>query len=240
MDFPEQLGKQLRFLERSCSAYDSGDRDEAVRIATALANVFYDSTKSTSLLRHLGRKDIRLLSTSRRYPKEWMMWPLPSVTAIRMCPSINLFECIPNLKESGSRHLLFHQWWTEIIYRRGREKMNRRDFVLDARNKDGGSHVDAAYTVRYQEMMAGGGWKLNNRPDGCPEVSMHLRDIHSATLRQVAFETLHSTELLALAPSYHACYDESGVTVTEVSEAPDIVPKGVGWDINIIKFGQPH
>jgi hypothetical protein len=70
-DFNAELKKQLRLLEPSCNAYDAGDHDEAVRIATQLAIIVYDSGKNHSVVSLPGVKGrIRLLSPrhARRTP----------------------------------------------------------------------------------------------------------------------------------------------------------------------------
>jgi hypothetical protein len=235
MDFREQLARQLRYLERSSLAYDAGDREEGVRLAGPLAVIFHDTTESTSLLRHLGKKDIRLLSTARKYPKEWLWWPLPNLTSIQLCPQINLFRCVPNFGGGGGRPMLFPQWWNEIIYRRGREKMQRRSLVLDARNKDGVGHVDAAYTVGYQAMVDGSGLEIINKPDGEPEVTLKLRDVHGAALRQLAFEALNSPELTALAPDYRPMLGPADVLSIKETDSSIL-----GLNPVLIKFGKPY
>jgi len=64
--FREKLGEQLAFIETSCTAYDAGRRSEAVRIGTSLRVLLHDSSRSTSLLMHLGAKQVPILSTCRR------------------------------------------------------------------------------------------------------------------------------------------------------------------------------
>ena len=54
--YDDQLQTQVRFLERSCRAFDAGEHDEAIRIATILRVLLHDTEKSTSLLTHLGIK----------------------------------------------------------------------------------------------------------------------------------------------------------------------------------------
>jgi hypothetical protein len=63
--FQHELKKQLSFIENSCMAYDQGQVNEAIRIATSLRILLHDTALSISLLTHLDAKDIRLLSTCR-------------------------------------------------------------------------------------------------------------------------------------------------------------------------------
>ena len=64
MDFIEQLRRHIKFLERSCAAFDAGHAEEALRIAVTLRVLFHDTTKSTSLLTHLGLKSSALVLSS--------------------------------------------------------------------------------------------------------------------------------------------------------------------------------
>jgi hypothetical protein len=60
----QHLARQLGFLVRSCQAFDTGYVDEAIRMATVLRVLMYDTRASTSVLTHLNAKDtVRLLGT---------------------------------------------------------------------------------------------------------------------------------------------------------------------------------
>ena len=63
-DFQHLLDRQLRFMENSCLLYDSGHREEAIRLATCLRIIFHDTNSSTSLLTHIREPGICMLSTS--------------------------------------------------------------------------------------------------------------------------------------------------------------------------------
>jgi hypothetical protein len=53
----DNLGRQIRYLERSCAIFDAGHEDEAQRIALTLRVLLHDTGHSTSLLKQLGTKD---------------------------------------------------------------------------------------------------------------------------------------------------------------------------------------
>jgi hypothetical protein len=59
--FREKLREQLSSIANSCAAYDAGHRSEAVRIGTSLRVLLHDTGKSTSLLTHLGAKQVPIL-----------------------------------------------------------------------------------------------------------------------------------------------------------------------------------
>jgi len=50
-------------MSRSCSSYDEGYEDEAVRIATTIRVLIHDTQQSTSMLTHLDAKGIRVWSS---------------------------------------------------------------------------------------------------------------------------------------------------------------------------------
>jgi hypothetical protein len=59
--FEEHLAAQLRFIDRSCQAFDAGDEPEAQRIAISIRVICYQSGHSKSLLTHLGETAISML-----------------------------------------------------------------------------------------------------------------------------------------------------------------------------------
>ena len=65
--FRQRLRQQLSFIENSCAAYDSGETEEAIRVATCLRVLFHQTRNSTSLLTHLNATDVELFSTCPVY-----------------------------------------------------------------------------------------------------------------------------------------------------------------------------
>ena len=61
--YQQELKKQLGFHRRSCQWYDSGEVDEAIRIAVPIRTIIHDTRNSTSLLTHLNAKGIKLWSS---------------------------------------------------------------------------------------------------------------------------------------------------------------------------------
>jgi hypothetical protein len=60
----KKLNEQLRFIQRSCEAFDQGAEDEAIRIATSLRIIFHNTKMSVSLVTHLGLGGKKILSSS--------------------------------------------------------------------------------------------------------------------------------------------------------------------------------
>jgi hypothetical protein len=229
MDFQEQLAKRLRSLERLCFGYEEGDIEQGVELAGPLAVIFHDTPQSTSLLRHLGKKDIKIASTCRKYRKDWLYWPIPNLVGFQICPERSVFRPAPAYQSNGmSRFLPFIQWWDEIIFKyKGLGKISRKNLVYNARNKDGIGHVDASLPANYDQLIGGLALSMENRPDGQAPKTIRLRDAHAASLRQIAYEALSSPELLALAPTFS-------------QREPPPTPQGEKSRASFVKFGEQY
>jgi hypothetical protein len=72
-EFVEQLDKELRSIETSAIAYDAGNKDEAVQIASSLIAIFHHTGTRTSLLGHLRARLTRLSTSVEKppYPQDW-------------------------------------------------------------------------------------------------------------------------------------------------------------------------
>lgn len=72
--------------------------------------------------------------------------------------------------------------------------------ALAAANKEGGAHVDGVPEVRYDEIERGPGFGIDVMPPGKTMViSVNATNGCAATLRQMAWELLHSPDLMRLA-----------------------------------------
>jgi hypothetical protein len=87
-------------------------------------------------------------------------------------------------------------WWREVVFMLDDSTpMTRRDVVLTAANKDGGTHVDANLTPEYERLIDSddlGSWVLQSGD------RIAITNHHYVALRQMAYEVLHSSELVAL------------------------------------------
>jgi hypothetical protein len=199
MDFKEQLGKQLRFLQTSCERYDAGDKDESIRIAQSLRVIFHNTRHSTSLLSHLGRTGLRLLSTSVDIPHGAGYWA--NLTKITLSPVLELAEYVPKLDTTDHRRWVnLTEWWrNEFVYLVGSMVITRRELVLGAANTDGGAHVADSYGFKYEKILEGAGWKMTLNPDNGASKELTFKYGHLAALRQMGYEVLNSPDLLLLA-----------------------------------------
>jgi hypothetical protein len=198
-DFKAHLAQQLGFLERSAAAYDSGHRQEAIRIGTTLRVIFHDTRKSTSLLHHLNALNVLVRSEApdrarqdaqlagRRILGEFS-WSLAQ---------FSLKGFLPCTDPSGPHRLIeAPQWWTETFAHMEGIDYTRKAVVLWAANKDGGAHVDDELVPEYEQLKAAGSLGSIEGPGG---QSIPIEDAHLTFLRTMAFEVLNSPDLMALA-----------------------------------------
>jgi hypothetical protein len=183
--FREELRKQLGFIETSCAAFDSGNRDEAIRVAASIRVLIQESP--ASLLTHLGAKNINLLSTVVIPENQDRVFAFDGITLFTGAGPR------PKLDQARDRTPMpVADWWEQVVFIAGQGKfVRRRDLVLTAANKDGGAHVDAKLPASYEGVI-----KFWTRI-GVGETDQHL-GTHLLALRQLGYEILNSPELIAL------------------------------------------
>ena len=194
--FRTKLAEQLRFLQRSCEAFDSGAEDEGLRIALALRVMFHDTKRGTSLVSYLGLKDGRMLSSSRGHGdyKDYLAFNinLASPTPVR---------AIPMLKNQFHQ-ISFNQWWKhEVAFIHAQVHYHRREIILSAVNRDGGAHVDNDLEPYYDFLCRGqfafgitGDLQYHGAPPFEQGVTQWAPNAHVALIRQFAHETLASAK----------------------------------------------
>ncbi len=191
MDIPrlkKQLTRQLRFLERSSAMFDAGYCDEAIRIATTIRVMIYQTPQSTSLLTLLGERDtIKLVSTVKFPPEDkGTLAIFDGVTTM----TIDGFK--PNLNSPYSQLLTVEEWWNQVVIVFGpQNRLTRKAIVLAAANKDGGAHVDPSISTEYQDLIDGL-WTLT-RQDAVGTQRRPMTDHQFIALRQFAHELLNSS-----------------------------------------------
>lgn len=202
-DFKRHLYDQIHLLKKRVKEYDDGDLLEAKSMSVHLRNILHDTTKSTSALTHLNKKDIKIYDTSYGISRRNI---LPEDTLI--CHKIEVKPNKPTVvtirapfdKGEPSRYtkgkIPFEDWWNNIIiddkdYDTEEERkghiLSRKQVVLTACNQDGGAHIDKKLRTSYATAMT-----RNNvvpTPNG-----IVVSNIIAATIRQIAYEVLKSLE----------------------------------------------
>jgi hypothetical protein len=200
-DLKAQLGRQLRFLEWSAQGFEIGRREEAIRIATTLRVLFHHKKTSTSLLHHLKAEDTLMRSNvPDRAQQDVALGGLRMVGEF----SWSLGELALSAEEgfrpsldplAPHRFIRAPAWWEEAVAVMDGVNYTRRYVVLHAADKDGGTHVDAKVPDDYEQLRASGAlgsFEVNG-------ITSNIEEAHYTFLRSMAFEVLHSPDLIALA-----------------------------------------
>ena len=191
----EKFREQLRFMERSCQAFDQGAEDEAIRLATSLRIIFHSTRTSISLVTHLKFGAKMILSSSRGHG-DWADYLSHQINMT----SPQLVKTSP-LLGNKFKELTIDQWWRqEPVFVHIGESHPRRKIILSVANKDGGAHVDEELEEYYEYLCAGEyavGISIDNLKvvGGTPfeqGVTHYANNAHLALIRQFAHEALTS------------------------------------------------
>ena len=154
----ERYKEVLELINALCEAYDTQKSDViALSISTAIRVLVHDTEQSTSLLKHIKKKESQYLSTFFNDARERVTlglvrrinvgvndgvggeakyWPL--------CDERHFASSIPE------RYLDFDTWWEkEQIFKSSEASLTRKDLVLSVSNKDGGAHFDTHVAEKY-------------------------------------------------------------------------------------------
>jgi hypothetical protein len=121
-----QLRRQLGFLQRSCETFDAGYLDEAIRIGTCVRVLVHNTSKSTSLLAHLGATGIRLLTTCN---------PAHVTGDVIVYDGLTNFGAsgqVPKLGRGFKAEIPLSEWWEQLVFVIRETRIRRRDLVLVA------------------------------------------------------------------------------------------------------------
>ena len=195
MNFNEHLKRQIGFLERSCSSYDDGFHDEAIRVATVIRVLFHQTKSSTSLLKHLKATTINLCSTTFEPSKQTVSFVGMGMMTVGGDES----SYYPHLGNGPINELLpLSKWWNQVVMVINKDhRITRRSIVLAAANKDGGAHVDKKLTAEYEALALDGA--AGTFTYGREGKDKPIQQAHLVCLRQMAYEVLNSPELVKLA-----------------------------------------
>jgi hypothetical protein len=194
-EFEKQLDRQLAFLERSSDLFDQGNYDEAVRLATTIRVLVYDSGGSTSVLTHLGlRESLQYIDTGVYRD---LLDPALLANAQKLMPDITYARAsaedigLVELGDAGGGkvgwyaplrlrrfgpgtppdlatkdHSNFGPWWTDPLVESSSGKLfSRFDLIKIMANQDGGAHVDAGLDADYRALSHDSFLSAEHGPD---------------------------------------------------------------------------
>lgn len=201
--FKDHLARQLRFVERSCEAYDAGNTDEAIRIAVQLRVILHPGGKRRrSLLQHLNASRLPLLTTSEGAPERPDLVHYVGLGSLRSASdgTTATVKYYPGLDNALYRdHVRADRWWNQVVLFLEGTRYSRQDIVLGTAEQDGGAHVAARLTPEYERLIAPGAiGDLVESNDGV-RTTKPVTDVHYVCMRQMGYELLNSPELRELA-----------------------------------------
>jgi hypothetical protein len=190
------LKEQIQFLLRSAKAYDEGFTSEAKRLATVIRVLLHDTSKSTSLLTQLNKKNISFYDTALDYDPANLLSThgLIGIQYTTGTPSDTGY--IAPLDDGAPPRYLkgkvpFDDWWNKIvIVDKNKNKLTRKDLIISISNKDGGAHIDPELDKPYADLSRGDslGWKfVINGAEIASATGPEL-----ASIRQICHELLKS------------------------------------------------
>jgi len=189
-----QLDEQLSFLRASAEAYDRGSYAEAKRMAATIRVLVHDGRGNTrSLLGQLGLKSI-LFFDGGLEPNPRNLMPTTGLTGMHMGPEgtrwVPRSLMPPGLPNVG--FIDFQLWWTRpVIVDDERVGISRSELIRTMADQDGGAHVDGALERTYARLTRQNsiGWTAHG-----PGGEKPFEGVELASVRQVAWEALHSLE----------------------------------------------
>ncbi|MGV8956603.1 hypothetical protein [Lactococcus lactis] len=194
----DELQENIQMLQLSCNNYDAGKKFVSIDIATRLRVLLHDTKQSTSLLSHLGHKNIKFLNTA--YPIDYQnLMPDYCLVGISYSSDDDALVFLPFLHTSEVKDWIeFDKWWTQPIYRNGSSTITRKQLILQIANKGGGAHSDGTLSETFYSFSKNtDGWRavVYSKDEEGNEVESEgelMGNLHYASLRQIAYEFLES------------------------------------------------
>jgi hypothetical protein len=193
----QQLRNHRRALAVSAASYDSGEKWEAQRLATAVYTLVHDGGKnSRSILTQLQiRGTLQYISSAPASDARNLLSESPLVTMRFGRDGVQVLPIFDQALGQGS--VQFEDWWEkETIYRASGTSVSRRQLVFALRNKEGGSHLDA-------ELEGVDSYLLMSRESAKSWFFVHgkktpkaVLGLEAASMRQIAWELMKTFDSL--------------------------------------------
>ncbi|WSH67124.1 hypothetical protein U8Q05_12215 [Rhizobium ruizarguesonis] len=194
-EIEQALTSQLRFLRRSCEAYDRGEHDEAARIATAIFIIVHDGSQTSLLTQLKLRSGLRFDSYAAIQPTGHNILSDFPVVGLRI--EDNTMKNVPVLDDGPPQmfhKVQFGRWWDkeEIFRCPSGLKLTRRGLIFAMRNQDMGGHVDARLTDEaYVKFSRDSRTAFFDNGSEAVEASPRP---HLPTIRHIAYELVRTLE----------------------------------------------
>jgi len=232
-DLQQHFRDSLRFLEDSSKSYDDGFEGESKRLAATIRTLVHDTSRSKSLLTHLGTKEVLFIDSAyANFPDNTMSYC--GLVAMHMGTGAAP-RYIALLDSAKTKPVPFDAWWDGVIFDDGRKNtITRKELILSIANKDGGSHVDEKLDEKYGNLSRNNsmGWRISQ--DG--QDLGPMRAPEKASVRQIAHEVLKT-----LKPGYEKSHPKiGGFTISGIGHSPRIsVPEPPQDETPLLSLGAP-
>ena len=164
-------------------------------MAVTLRVLFHTTGNSTSLLSHLNATATHLITSCDVLVSDLEPDGMLEGGLTMLASNGNGWEA--KLNRETSYHLSpFETWWKcEAVSAYGGHVYTRKKIVLDTAHIDGGAHV-ALHIPKQLEQMREGPWRVVK--SGTNPMVTRYANQHFQYIRQIAYEVLHSDEILDL------------------------------------------
>jgi len=195
--YTEHFKNQLRFINLSCQSFDNGFLEESIRLCVCIRVLFYNTRNSTSLINHLGKENINLISSCGDSRNEDLENATFLESLIMIEGGIGLRPLLNDGPPCCYKEISFSDWWNQIILiTPDQDRFTRKSLILSLANKDGGAHVDENLDSDYERLKEGY-WLFLNEIDG-DVITKKFANPHYLHVRQIGWEILNSPEILSL------------------------------------------
>lgn len=154
------LKDQMTFLKNSANSYDKGFEGDAIRLAAVIRVLVHDTSKSTSLLTLLGKKDAGFYDTANDYFPDNLVSE-HCLVMMRLGPSAIYVAPLDDLpSDRKDKKIPFDEWWDKKVVssyvepsESDKSLFTRKDLVLNVANTQGGAHVDPQLDEAYANLF---------------------------------------------------------------------------------------
>jgi hypothetical protein len=201
------LRQQVKFLQVSCKAFDDGDEDEALRIASVIRVLVHDTPKSRSLLVQLGvQSKMKFIDSAEPFdPVEtgrfhngrplMAMSGMPGLFGIAVSPQGAKIVAREDTGMYARGAVSFDEWWSDgCMPGHDGIRHSRSWLIKQMANKEGGAHVDPEVTKGYMELKTTS-MGMTVQAGG---ISGFVNSVADVSVRQIAWELLESLSLAKL------------------------------------------
>jgi hypothetical protein len=150
-ELESQYETQLRFLQRSCDAFDDGDEAEAARLSATLRILLDERRNMHPLMGQLGRLDTTLFFSTVREHDPKNLAPNSGLLLLAKVDGQDKWKHEPILDSFDCpRKLPFNDWWNETVFSDlGKNEFTRKELVRSMADQDGGAHVDPTLNEKF-------------------------------------------------------------------------------------------